>query len=489
MLPEIKRDSLTIIAVLVVIIAVATYMYYGMARNFEELELSAFPSKKGYVSDEVWYVNSARNILRRIFGLIPRTDSIRATIIFLSRTDLNNAKTLANTYNIKIIADENFFPEMLKEKPGQPIYYAIYVESTSVEDIERFAKSVNAVDVVYGWILGDAKGVHDYLNLEHPPMAKYIIALLIYLAGDSPLVWRIPSIAMGSLIVILAFLLTYEITKIPELGLIAAAAVAVDPLTKAMSSIALLDIYVAAFSMLALYVAVKGRLKEAALALGFASTFKFSALFTAVPLLIIYANRLFKNGLRTLQVVKNSIDYVLLIVLSVVFFQLLVATPIVFRLGFSTWLNQGPFGSIRWHLSVKCEGPGCPISSTPWEWFLGFNSFPLYLSPNIYAEGFTPAYTVCLILMILAIPAMTKERPSRTAWHMLFGTFLGYAILWILGGRSQYSFYAIHLTPLIYIYLTTQLFEFARRENIVEVLSLWKNMLTTLARAVLSLVR
>jgi predicted membrane-bound dolichyl-phosphate-mannose-protein mannosyltransferase len=479
--------NIPVAIVLCIIIAVGAYLYYNMALQLESLELKGYPSNKGYVSDEVWYVNSARNLLRIIFSAQPRMDIPRASLIFSSHSDLLQAKSLAETYSVRVVADENYFPK-IREEEGK---YVLYVESQSISSIKALAKASNAVDIVYGWLIGDARRTYDYLNLEHPPLAKYLIALSIATLGDKPLYWRIPSIAMGIIVILFTFLIVYEVTKIPELGLIAAAATAVDPMTRVMSSIAMLDIYVSAFTVLILYLAVKGKFKESALFLGLGSTVKFSTLLTAIPLVFLYMNNLFKRGYRIKQVVEEVVYYALLMVLSFLFFQILISMPIILKLGPNAWIDQGLLVPIQWHLSAKClePPPKCPQSSTPWEWFLGINSFPVYASPLIYAQGFTPAYTVALFLMVLATPSMVYERSARTIWYMIIGVFLGYVAVWILGGRTQYSFYAIQLTPLIYSYLTVQIYEFIRRENIEKIFDTWRRLVVALIKIVFSIFR
>ncbi|MEM1541678.1 MAG: glycosyltransferase family 39 protein [Ignisphaera sp.] len=473
-------NKLMVYVVLTLIVAIAVYTYYDLASFLEKKELSTFPSAKGYVSDEVWYVNSARNILHEIFNLAPYTSPPRASIIFTSKEGLLRAESLANLYNIKIIAGANVFSKL----------NTLYVEAQSIETIANFARNVNASDVVYGWIIGDHENINNYLNLEHPPTVKYIIALFIYVFGDKPLIWRIPSIIMGVLTVISTFLLVYELTKSQELGLIAATVVAVDPLIKVMSVVALLDIYVAAFTTLTLYVAAKGRFKEAALLLGFASTFKFTAVIVAIPLVFMYLNHVFKKGFKVPDVITSATYFVILMVLSFIFFQLLVSIPFILKIGLNEWLKQGIFGAISWHLSAKCIDPAkCPPYSAPWEWFFGINSFVLYLSPNIYAQGFVPAYTISFVLMWFALPSMVNDRMSRKAWYMIFGIFLGYLIIWLLGSRTQYSFYAVQLTPLIYSYLIIQLYEYLNRERIIETLSLWRKLVLALVKAILSMFR
>jgi predicted membrane-bound dolichyl-phosphate-mannose-protein mannosyltransferase len=72
---------------------------------------------------------------------------------------------------------------------------------------------------------------------------------------------------------------------------------------------------------------------------------------------------------------------------------------------------------------------------------------------------------------------------------MIIGVFLGYVAVWILGGRTQYSFYAIQLTPLIYSYLTVQIYEFIRRENIEKIFDTWRRLVVALIKIVFSIFR
>jgi len=475
-----NKSQLIYIVLLILILAIGTYLYIQQALYFENIEISRFSQgAKGYVSDEVWYVDAARNLLRKIFGLMPRLEKPRATLIYPSDYLLQKAIEIAPSYGVEV--SSNRFSKIS----------AIYVEANSVEAIEDFAKASNAIDIVYGWILGDAENINNYLNLEHPPTAKYLIALVMYLIGDRPFLWRIPSIIMGFLIILFSFLVTYEITKSYELALIVSALVAVDPMTKVMSSIALLDIFVAAMSLITIYIALRGHLKEAVVFMGFASTFKFTALLTFIPLLFLYIKNVVKKYTSKFSFVFfEAVGYLLLAILSFVFFQLLVSIPIIIKLGLGEWLKSSIFGAITWHLSTKCTSPGCPIASAPWEWFFGINSFPLYIDPNqgtIVAQGLVPMYIICFVLMFLTIPYRKIDTQSRTAWYLVIGLFLGYTLLWFLGSRTQYSFYAVQLTPFIYIYLVIQIYEFLNRENVIIALRSWKEILDVLWNAVVTI--
>jgi len=463
----------------ILIIVVNIWLSVSNALFLEHEEVNRFPHAKGYVSDEVWYVNAARNILRNIFNSMPNIDKPKATLIYTSNEDLQRAKSLASLYNINIIYES--FTKI----------NAIYVESKDYNNIKVFANKTNTIDVIYGWILADSGDINKYMNFEHPPTAKYLIALMM-LFEDRPFFWRVPSIIMGVIVTLMTYFITYTISKSREISLIASAFVAVDPMTRFLSSIAILDIYVAAFTLIAIYLALKDRLKEAALVLGIASTFKFTALIAFVPLLFLYIKYVMRKTTRFLDVLSASIEYLFLVILSFVFFQILFSLPIIIKIGLSNWFTESILKALSWHLTIKCVGTDCPVASTPWDWFFGLNSFPLYVDSHgkvMYATGFIPAYTVSFVLMFLTLPYRKYNTISRDAWYIPFGLFLGYCLLWLAGSRTQYSFYAIQLTAPIYIFLVIQLYEYLNRDKITLTLNAWKTILIYLWNALTAIFR
>jgi len=71
------------IILLVLILIYSGYELYRLADTFTQKEIER--RGKGYVSDEVWYVSSARNILIKVFHVEPRNPldgGYRITIIY-----------------------------------------------------------------------------------------------------------------------------------------------------------------------------------------------------------------------------------------------------------------------------------------------------------------------------------------------------------------------------------------------------------------------
>ncbi len=98
----------------------------------------------------------------------------------------------------------------------------------------------------------------------HPPLAKLIQASSVSVLGESSLAWRLPSAIFGTLSIYVVYLLALTLTKNPSLSLLASTIFSLDNLQLTMSRIAMNDIFVTAFILLALnffYLYLKGSQK------------------------------------------------------------------------------------------------------------------------------------------------------------------------------------------------------------------------------------
>lgn len=159
-------------------------------------------------------------------------------------------------------------------------------------------------------------------------------------------------------------------------------------------------------------------------------------------------------------------------------------------MGFSNWVKYSLIGSFTWHASVKCTGASCPISSAPWEWFMNVNSFPLYIYPDgsaLRASGTWPFWISSLTLSILLAPACLRDRRFGRLWVFYMGVLAGFILLWLMGGRSQYSFYSIQLAPLVYSSLTYAVaFIIFNRDLLVDTLKYWGRFKELIVKAVIA---
>ncbi|MCD6301564.1 MAG: glycosyltransferase family 39 protein [Staphylothermus sp.] len=469
-----KPNRIIVITIITIVIVFSGFQYYTNASLLTKLEIER--NGKGYVSDEVWYVSSARNILEKILHIKPVLPNNRygASIIYDEIIDWKALENLALKYNVTIV--DKSYTEIK----------AFYVESSDQKNLKGFVEElknqVNVEDVIYGWRIPDASNINKYLNLEHPPLGKYLIAISISIFGDYPLYWRIPSIITGMLIVLFTFAVILKLSKNYLLAIIGCLFAAIDPIMRALSSIALLDIYVALFTVLSLYFAISKKHKEALLSVLIGSGFKFNTLFVLIPLFLLYIRDKLKEDKTILNFIYYTTRYILLASISFIAIQFIISIPLIVHLGLNTWFDQALIGSIKWHISVKCTGTGCPISSAPWDWFMGSNGFVLYYLKNnkkLVALGFWPLWSIALSYSIILSPAYRFNKKYAYSWLFLIGVFTGYLLLWIIGGRTQYSFYSVQFAPLVYVFLiltTTNIV--ADKAKITKVMQQWYTLYT-----------
>ncbi len=469
-----RKEEIAITILLIIVLAVAAYNFYSLDQKltFEEISRGG----KGYVSDEVWYVSSARNILEKVFRVLPRFyGEPGASIIYITPANISAIYNGAKLYNVKIV-DTSYNK-----------ISAFYVQAQTISCIERYVSylennGVHVIDVVYGWRIPDAANINNYMNYEHPPLVKYLIALSMVILGDYPLFWRIPSIIAGLLVIFFTYLVMKNLTKNKWLALGVSAALLLDPILRAMSSIAMLDVFVALATIIAVYFASKKKYKLAIITGVLGSIVKFSVLFVMIPISILYVREAVKKDRRFSTLVYSAIEVVLISIVLFLLFQIMVSLPLIMYTGFSSWFQQSITGAISWHLSIKCSGPNCPVSSTPIDWFLGVNSFVLYYFENnraLLAQTLWPAWALSLVMFALLLPAYRKHRGFAMGSLFLFGILAGYVLDYVLGGKTQYSFYAVQLVPYIYMVLGFSLFDImVSKERFKQILRDWYAILS-----------
>jgi len=375
---------------LLVVLAVYAYLAYSVASLGG---VDGLPNGPGYISDEVWYVTSARNILHDFF-----------------------------------------------KTPASSPYYTTTWPCISNATVVKTYREIDAVTVVgnvtcyirRGFPYPDKEGILTYYNLEHPPLAKYVIALM-EVVRDEPIFWRAPSVALGAGTLLLVYLTARRLTG-RLWALVATALMLFDSTFRAMAGIAMLDIYLAFFTALLTYFYVAGRDLATGAALGLAVSVKYSGAFPIFGLAYLYA--------------KKSLWKFVAVVLMATSVFLLVNMPMAAQLGLQRWFHE-ILAAFAWHTTSRPEGP---IASTPLDWLIMRNSFALYLNPNIYASG-TPAYLLALIYAIY-------KRDDVSVLYI--STYGGYWIVYTLGNHTLYSFYTVHFSPIAHILLAQLLASIAK---------------------------
>nr|WP_148682480.1 glycosyltransferase family 39 protein [Pyrobaculum neutrophilum] len=377
---------------LAVVVGVFLYFAYSVATLPGS---DGLPGDGGYISDEVWYVTSARNILHDFFKTPANSPYYTTTLDCLT----NGSKIVKEYSNLNAV--------------------------TVTGEVKCYIRR--------GFPYPDKEGILSYYNFEHPPLAKYVIGLMEAIR-DEPLFWRIPSMALGAATLVLVFLSARRVAG-ETWALVGTGLMVLDNTFRAMSGIAMLDIYLSFFTALLVYLHLSGRPLGVGAALGLAASVKYSGAFPLFGLAYIY-------GRRSLW----SFAAVFLMATSTF---ILANMPIAGQLGVQRWIHE-VLAALSWHTTSRPPGP---VASNPLDWLYMHNSFALYINPDIYASG-TPAYLVALVYSLY-------RRDDVSLLYL--STYGGYWLVYLLGNHTLYSFYTTQFSPLAHILVAELLAEVARR--------------------------
>ncbi len=417
---------------LFVLLLIILFVAAGLKAFYSFREAGAFNE---YVSDEVWYVPSARNILVHVFHHNPsyKIDGKPVyTYIFSDKESLNQCI-------VKLSGRHPRYKGFSVVKEDFQKLYAISIAGLD----PNYARSIcgGIVDYIPGYPPPDKEGINTYYNLEHPPLGKYFIALSMKLFGDAPLSWRIPGVIEGAFLVIVAGLIGWRLLGLLG-GVLGGAAALLDPLTTHMSSVAMLDIHLGFFTALTVLFFVYDRRYLAVVSAFLSSMVKYSGFFI-IPFVYIYLRR---RNMRPLKAIVTLLILGLIVILPV-------NLPLIAHFGFGKYVSEF-IGALKWHTSSRPPGP---VASNPLEWIVGWNSFLLHAAPDIYARGspilYAPGFVVSLLIFPLFLSRKMKSRFFEGASGLsaaFVSIFIGYIATMVAGNRTLYSFYMTQAAPILY---------------------------------------
>ncbi|WP_338599318.1 glycosyltransferase family 39 protein [Sulfolobus tengchongensis] len=303
------------------------------------------------------------------------------------------------------------------------------------------------------------QNIQTYINPEHPPLAKYIMAVFIYFMGYYPIAWRLPSWILGDLMLMVAFFLGKKLVNNGILGnlagILSALLIALDPNVWVLHGVALLDIYMSFFSILSLYFLLRDKPLWAGVALALAMLSKESAYVLIFPFL-------YYLGEITSSVKSRAVYGLGIPLLTYTVFS----TPLIAYYGsISGWLSSTVIHRALWdvtngHIALTATSQ----ISTPWDWFL--NIHPFYLGYNLYAT----TNPFVLILWIITTPLAFIFRDSKliTTTMWAWTIWIGFVIVYILGNHTLFSFYVTDFMPAVDVYVVTSLFKLAQKINVLK---------------------
>jgi len=302
-------------------------------------------------------------------------------------------------------------------------------------------------------------------NHEHPPLAKLFIALSMHLLGDNGWGWRIPSVIMGSIAVLAFYLLLKQVSTYDSIPLVGTFLFSFDNLAFVQSRIAILDIFMLSFLLVAFYFYFSGHSYLSAITMALSTLCKITGAAGIIILAIVHAARVIreKRDARRWNTYFSWFEKYLGIFL-VCFFVLLTIMDRVW-VGYAT-----PFEHLQYILNYSSAlVSSCPsgIISCPWQWLINQIQIPfLIVSVKVTGNGVTKQFNSVTFwgamnpsILYLTIPAMAyctysylKQKKQDFTLFMLAWfavTYLPYYPAVLIGHRVTYLFYFLPAVPAV----------------------------------------
>ena len=321
-----------------------------------------------------------------------------------------------------------------------------------------YAKDANSL-IQHGVELNEQGGA-DFI--VHPPLGKWLIGIGIKIFGNNEFGWRIIPALVGTACVILIYLIAQRLFNSIFLSSTAAVLMALDGLALVMSRVALLDIFLIFFILLAFYFTLTNNLWLSGVAIGLAGASKWSGFFV-IPLIIALTIN-WKN-FQLSSLLRRLVQFIL--------------TPIgVYFITWSGWiLNNNGWGrqsggnlfSSLWNYHIEILGFHRDLAekhaynANPWSWLvLGRPTSFYYESPKdcgaascaqeILAIG-TPVLWWAGVFAIAVTAGLFIVSKDRIAAFILAGIAGTYLPWFFIQGRTMFYFYAISILPFLILAL------------------------------------
>lgn len=332
-------------------------------------------------------------------------------------------------------------------------------------------------------------------NLEHPPLGKWLIALGEAGFGNNSVGWRVSSVVVGVLTVVVTYLLARKLLRSTFAATFAAGLLAVDLMHFVHSRTAMLDVFLGFFVLVAFTCIAwdrdhllegRQRLRDrpwrsaAGVAAGAAIAVKWTGVLTLVGLIAmslaweLWARRPSSRRRAFISVIKTAgfkLLFVFVLLPALVYLAshigriqgAVLALPWEEGSWFENFVDRQQ-SALRYHLDLEVTNP---FSLPPWWWLLLKRGIPYAFDQtgDVYRQVTAAGSPLVWWLSIPALLAMTlkwlrynsPERPEGVImagfyWNYLpWIAFAGAGFLLGSARSSLFIFYVVPLLPFMFI--------------------------------------
>ena len=284
----------------------------------------------------------------------------------------------------------------------------------------------------------------------HPPISKLGMALGMKIFGENSFGWRIPQAILGTLSVLLIYLLVEKIFKDKLVAIFSALVFSLEGLPLVLSRMGMNDTYVLFFSLLSVYLFLKdeqssplsGKNFLSALFFGFAIASKWSGIYT-FPIIFI-SHFVFHK--------KIKISYLSFLIIPIAVY--IASYGLMFSTG-HTWTNFIDTQKQMWwyHTNLVAEHP---YTSPAWSWPLLLRPIYLYDGQEvnnevarIYAFGNPVVFWFGLFSIIFSMLISAIEKNKKLGFVIF--SYLIFFLPWIVSPRIMFLYHYLPSIPFLAI--------------------------------------
>jgi len=307
--------------------------------------------------------------------------------------------------------------------------------------------------------------------IVHPPLGKWLIGIGIKLFGNNEFGWRISSAVIGSASVVIIYLLALRLFNSIFLATISSSLLALDGLNLVMSRVALLDIFLMFFILLATYFLLINQYWFSAIAIGTATGVKWSGAYL-IPVFLIISINFVRNGFLkqiSLRITQFIITPILLYLLTWTGWvlskdgwdrnwaasQTRSFIPNVVR---SLWHYHSEI--LNFHTGLHDKHT---YSANPWSWLIlgrptsfyyqsSESCKPSSCAQEILAIGTPLLWWAATISLAVTIGFWLKNRDQASSL-ILTGVMVTYLPWFFFQNRTMFYFYAVTISPFLILSL------------------------------------
>ncbi len=311
-------------------------------------------------------------------------------------------------------------------------------------------------------------------NPEHPPLAKMVMATSLKLFGDNPLGWRLPSMLLGTVGVMITYFLAKRVTGSRRVAGLASLFLSFELGWFVSSRVATLEIYLASFLLLTAFFVIRlyqggkmWNLLAAGLFLGAAFASKWSALLLTIWL-VIFLLIFWKKSWLTKLASFSWLGIVIALIYGLSYLPYLTQHSLGQLVQLHQWMVWYHTKFIPGKMAETLLKKGYEFYPFPaWTWFLN-PSFP-YLGESFGRQALKAVlffYNPIILwgggasLLLILREQWRKIKPEQI---FLLGAFLFQYLPWFLNPRFSLNYYLLPALPYFCIAFALVLLRFWKK--------------------------